>query len=141
MDDPRDIAEFIDFLASLTEPQWQTKVNADWTVKDVIAHLMGWAYEVAGVLPIVWETGKEPWFCKTSDYDTFNDRNVEKYSDSRPAEVLAEYSKAEEIVQVEIDKIGELRLRAQPAKYGWLFDEGPNGHWMNHLRQIKKALV
>lgn len=128
------------FLASLTESQWQTKVNDDWTVKDVIAHLVGWAYEVAGVLPTVWETGEEPWFCKTDDYDEFNDGNVKRCKDMSPEEVLAEYSRSEEVVQREIDKIGESRLREQPGKCRWVFDEGPNSHWINHLRQIKKAL-
>ena len=140
MDDPRNITEFIDFLASLAESQWQTKVNDDWTVKDVIAHLIGWAYEVAGVLPAVWETGEEPWFCKTCDYDEFNDGNVRRYKGLSPKETLAEYIRSEEIVKREIDRIGESRLRAEPDKYGWLFDEGPNGHWVSHFRQIKKAL-
>jgi hypothetical protein len=140
MDDPRNITEFIDFLASLTEPQWQTKVNADWTVKDVIAHLIGWAYEVAVALPTVWETGEEPWFCKTCDYDEFNDGNVRRYKGLSPGETLAEYIRSEKIVNAEIDRIGESRLR-ESGKYGWLFDEGPNSHWMNHFRQIKRVLV
>ena len=132
--------QFMAFLASLTESQWQKKVNEDWTVKDVIAHLVGWTYEVADALPVVWETGEEPWFCKTSDYDEFNDRNVEKYKGLSPVGILQEYAKAEDIVRVEADKIGESKLRKRPDVCGWLFDEGPNAHWLNHFRKIKNAL-
>lgn len=139
MDDPRNIAEFMNFLASLTESQWQARVNDDWTIKDVIAHLIGWAYEVAGVLPTVWATGEEPWFCRTSDYDEFNDGNVCRYKDLSPEETLTEYMRSEEVVKAEVAKIGESTLR-ESGGYGWLFDEGPNAHWINHFRQIKTAL-
>ena len=140
MDDPQNIIGFMDFLASLAESQWQTKVSADWTVKDVIAHLIGWAYEVAGVLPTVWETGEEPWFCKTCDYDEFNDGNVRRYKGLSPKETLAEYIRWEEMVKTQIERIGESRLR-ESGKYSWLFDEGPNAHWTNHFRQIKRAIA
>lgn len=139
MEDPRNIAEFTEFLASLSELQWQAKVNDDWTVKDVIAHLIGWAYEVADALPTVWETGEEPWFCRTSDYDEFNERNVLRYKSLSPGETLAEYIRSEEMVKAAVDGIGESTLR-ECGKYGWVFDEGQNSHWMNHYRQITKAL-
>lgn len=131
--------EFTAYLASLTDTQWQVKVNDHWNVKDVVAHLVGWAYEVADALPVVWATGNEPWFCETEDYDAFNDANVLKYSHLSPQKLLREYLRSEEIVQHEIDSVGESRLR-EARTYGWVFDDGPNSHLLRHFHQIRKAL-
>lgn len=127
-------------LENLTDKEWNLKVNPDWTVKDVISHLVGWEKEAVKELGQTWKTKKEPWFLKTSDFKEFNKRSVETYKNYSSKELLNEWKKYQKLLDKKIKEIGEDKLRAQPYLFSWVFDEGEDNHYLVHYNQIKKVL-
>ena len=82
-------------LRSLTDEEWSTPTECHpWTVKDVVAHLIGW--DEATVSPIElgrqavagWKTRKEH---GNSWLDATNQYQVDSHSSASPAEVLARF--------------------------------------------------
>ncbi len=131
--------DFLTYLKALPSDAWQDNVNEVWTVKDVVAHLVGWERECANVLQKVWDSKKEPWFLVTDEYDDFNARNVEEYKDCTPEQLLVEWEKWQNTLNEKIKEIGEENLRANPKLFAWVFDEGDDSHYEQHFQQIQKA--
>lgn len=142
---------FYTFLENLTDEQWDTKVDKNWTVRDVIAHLVGWEKECAIQTPIVYRTKQKPWFLKTNDYEKFNRKSIEEYKNFTLTELLQEWRKWQDKIQTEIDLIGEDKLKSQPKLFYWLFEDDSNkgtdafeeygeSHYSEHFKQIKAVL-
>ena len=60
------------FFRNLKPEDWDKRVTDLWTVKDVLAHLVGWEREVALEFRRTWGTDKKPWFVAIDDYNDFN---------------------------------------------------------------------
>ncbi len=133
--------ELISYLKKLSIDQWNLKVSEEWTVKDIVSHLIGWNIEAGKELPIVWKSGKTPWFLNTDDYEEFNRKYVEVHRTDSSDKVLRDFIESEEKFNKEIQKIGENNLRNQIDKYYWVFDEGNDNHYLEHLNQIKAAVL
>ena len=132
--------DFIDYLKSLEEEDWQKMVTDKWTVKDVVAHLVGWEKVAFNVLERYSKMGEdEPWMVKTDEYDRFNAGSVEKYKSYTPAELIVEWGRWQKGIDDLIEKIGEEKLRAN-KKMLWVFDEGESSHYGHHFGEIQKAL-
>lgn len=131
---------FIEYLKILEPSDWSRKINDKWTVKDVVAHLIGWDKGDPEIIRTTWETKKAPWFTKTKDFKEFNAKNVEFYKDYKSAELIKEWKKWKKKVREEIDKIGEEKLRKHPELFGWLFEKGGNKHEKFHYNQIKEVV-
>lgn len=115
-------------LNNLKPQDWNTKVDDQWTVKDVIAHLVGWERESAIQLPQIWSTKNKPWFTETSNYDEFNKKSVEQFSKLTSEELLNEWETwsvklAEESMAREVQE--ELQLIMKPEDFTYLC--GPYG--------------
>lgn len=82
--------EFIAYLRRLRPEEWDVKVTDKWTVKDVVAHMVGWEKDDPAAIRNAWETKQLPWFYATDAYDEFNKRSVEFYRDYAPHELLEE---------------------------------------------------
>lgn len=50
--------ELIRYLTNLSVDEWNLKVSDEWTIKDIISHLINWNLEASKVLPDVWKTKK-----------------------------------------------------------------------------------
>lgn len=88
--------DFLSFCKTLRPEDWQKRVNKGWTVKDLVAHMVGWEKEVAIELPKAWAKGEKPWFLLADNYDDFNDFNsqsVAVYRNFSNDELLAEWGK------------------------------------------------
>lgn len=133
--------KFILLLKSLKPEDWEIKVNENWTVKDVVAHMVGWEKEDARIIEDVWKSKKRPWFYETENYDEFNQKYINYYRDFTPEELIAEWEKYQREVDLEIKKIGEENLRARPDLFGWLFDESEGSHHNYHYQQIKNIVT
>ncbi|MGE5298224.1 MAG: maleylpyruvate isomerase N-terminal domain-containing protein [Acidobacteriaceae bacterium] len=129
----------ISFFKSLKPEDWAKKTSEKWTVKDVLAHLVGWEREVATTLPKSWETKTEPWFMATGNYQDFNQRVYKEFKDYPPEKLLAELEKWEEILKTEIEKIGADKIRQRPHM-SWVFDEGDEPHFGHHVQQVINVL-
>ncbi|MBN1778828.1 MAG: maleylpyruvate isomerase N-terminal domain-containing protein [Candidatus Buchananbacteria bacterium] len=132
--------QFIKLLESLDDSQWNLPVNKNWTIKGVVAHLVGWEKEAAEQLPIIWQTKSQPWFFQTDDYKKFNQQSIDRYSKLSGKELIKTWLDLQDKIEMEIQKIGEDNLRANP-EFLWVFDEGENSHYSHHFNQIKKALT
>ncbi len=133
-------SDFIPSLQTLKPEDWNKKVTDKWTVKDVVAHMVGWEKGDVEVIRMTWKTKKVPWFYETHDYDDFNRNAVEFYKNYTPQELIKEWEKWQNKVQEEINRIGEYKMKTRPDLFGWLFEEGENTHYNYHYRQIKNAL-
>lgn len=134
--------KFILLLKSLKPEDWEKKVNKDWTVKDVVAHMVGWEKEDVRIIGEVWKTKKRPWFYETENYDEFNKKYVDFYRDFTPEELISEWEKYQREVDREIKKIGEEKMRARPDLFDWLFEDkiAVDSHYGHHYHQIKNAI-
>lgn len=128
--------DFLEFLKNLKEEDWAKKINENWTIKDVVAHLVGWEKESARVLKDVWGSEKDPWFLLDGNYEKFNARSVDFYKSYSAEELIREWEKWQGVLEGEIKEIGENNLRQDP-KMNWVFDEE---HYKYHLDQIKSSL-
>jgi len=133
-------SEFIEFLQNLTPEQWMTKVTDKWTVKDVISHLIGWNIDASSELKNMWETGRDVWFLTRENYGEFNEKYVTLFEKLTPGEVLKKWVESEDEFNKIVGQIGEENLRKDNEKYYWVFDEGEDNHYLEHLNQLKKAI-
>ncbi|HUY69876.1 MAG TPA: maleylpyruvate isomerase N-terminal domain-containing protein [Candidatus Tyrphobacter sp.] len=141
---------FISYLKTLRPDDWDVKVTSKWTVKDVVAHMVGWEKRSAEVIKITWETKRLPrWMTSSEEYDDFNRKNIEYYRNRTPADLISEWESWQEKIQEEIDRIGEDNLKSRSDLFGWFFgkekgnrpeDYTNKNHYEHHYRQIRKAL-
>ncbi|NTU47095.1 hypothetical protein HGA88_05705 [Candidatus Roizmanbacteria bacterium] len=134
------VTKCIAFLKTLSDKEWNTKVDAQWRVRDVVAHLINWETEVVKVLPEVWQSRKQPWFMQTDNFDVFNHHAIEKYKTYTPQQLIETWINLEKQVQEEIAKIGAARLQAVKNDFDWFFDDDEKSHVLEHLNQIKTTL-
>jgi hypothetical protein len=140
---PRD---FLNYCQTLAPADWQKMVTSKWTVKDVVAHLLGWEREDPEIIQQAWATKTPPWFESTNERDdAFNQRAIDEFHDVPPDQLLAELARWQDKVEQTIQAIGEDELKKYPKIFRWLF-EGPNGsrgnkHYQHHYGQIVKAVA
>ncbi len=131
--------DFIEYLKSLKPKDWEVKISDKWTVKDVVAHLVGWEKEVTNTLDESIKTGEQPWFMKQENWDKFNRQNTDFYIDHTPGELLNEWQMWQDRLETKIKEWGEQELRCN-KDMDYLFDEGEDSHYKHHWEQIKKVL-
>ena len=66
--------DFISYIKTLKPVDLNKQVSDKWTVKDVVAHMIGWEKEDTKVIGLTWKTKKRPWFYETDHYDDFNNK-------------------------------------------------------------------
>ena len=98
--------DFIDYLKQLKVGDWSKMATEKWTVKDVVAHMVGWEKDSPGTIKKTWETRQTPWFMKIDDYDDFNRKVVEFYKNYTPNQLIEEFEKWQYRTKEEIDLIG-----------------------------------
>lgn len=135
--------DFISYLKTLKPVDWDKKVTDQWTVKDVVAHMVGWEKESVRVLKDFLKNGKgNPWFINTDGYDEFNAKLVKHYKNYSTRRLIQEWEKYMGEIEALIDRVGEKRLRGRKDMQ-WLFEnteEGYQGHYSHHLKQIEKVV-
>ncbi len=124
--------EFENLLNSLTGEQWSIKVNSEWTIKDVVAHLIGWEKEAANSLSKSWKTKKSSWFVQIENSNEFNSKSVKEYKNLNYKQIIKEWIYWQDQLNKIIQEIGESNLRKEK--------ENEKNHYLLHLNQIKKAL-
>jgi len=136
-------SDFIKYLKQLKPDDWNVQVTDKWTVKDVVAHMVGWEAIDPAAIRESWRTKKRPWFYETDDYDIFNQKCIDKYGKYAPRQLIAMLEKFQALVREEINRIGEDNLRKKPRIFGWLFEreEDKGSHYNHHLEQIRNAII
>ena len=131
--------DIIIFFKDLKESDWNISVTKKWRVKDVLSHLIGWERECAQELLKVFETGLEPWFMATDNYDDFNEKIYQEFKNYSPETLISELEKWQDVLEKNIQAVGEEKIR-QRSHTDWVFDEGNEPHFEQHLKQIREAL-
>ncbi len=129
--------EILQFCDELQPSDWQKMATSTKTVKDVLAHLVGWQREVATEFEKSIR-GQEPWFISVSNYDDFNDRIDKEFKTISAKDLLKEFRKWDDTLERRISELGEDMLRRR-KEAEWVFDEGDDGHFLEHFNQIKRA--
>ena len=139
--------DLIAFLKTLKPEDWNKTVTSKWTVKDVVAHMVGWEKGDAEAISQIWKTKTPPWWKTNPNYDEFNAKVIEFYKDYTPEKLIAEWEMWQNKVSEEIDRIGYHNIKARPDLFDWLLEEDDNytlndggSHYEHHYKQIKKAL-
>src|SRR5688572_18897186 len=96
-------SKFINYLKTLQPEDWSKMATSQWTVKDVVAHMVGWEKGDAEVIRGAWKLKTKPWWLVTDNYDEFNAQSVEFYKNCTPEELLAEWQMWQEKVQEAVD--------------------------------------
>lgn len=140
-------SNFINYLKTLPSEDWSRMVTSRWSVKDVVAHMVGWEKGDAEVIREAWELKIKPWWLLTDNYDEFNAKSVEFYKDYTPEELIAEWQMWQDKVREEVERVGEENLRSHPDLFAWVFEgvdddrrDGTLSHYKHHYSQIKRTL-
>ena len=138
---------FISYLKTLQHDDWDKMATSQWTIKDVVAHMIGWERSDVDVIKKSWETKTPPWWKTKDEDDAFNAKWVAYYKNYSPAQLIGEWEMWQGKVNEEINKIGAQNLKNHPELFDWLFEglddnrsNGKESHYKHHFNQIKKAL-
>src|SRR5436309_2991200 len=97
--------DFVGYLKTLKPEDWNKMATSQWTVKDVVAHMVGWEKRDAEVIPVIWATKKKsPWMNAEEEYDEFNARWVAFYKDCTPEQLLVEWEMWQKKVSAVVDE-------------------------------------
>lgn len=132
--------DFLDYCKNLKPEDWEVIATSKWTVKEVVAHLVGWEKEAVKTFKESWTSGVKPWFMVTDDYEDFNTKVIEEYKSFSPEELLTEWKKWQDELDRLVKEVGEEKVNARYKEFGWVMDLGEESHYDHHLKQIKKAL-
>ena len=131
--------EFLELLENFKPKDWNIKVK-NRTIKEIVAHLVGWEKEAVEQLDVTWKTKEKPWFLKTNNYDRFNQKSMDYYKNHSTEELIKEWKHWQNLLDEKIEEIGEENLRKKPELFEWVFDEGDESHYLEHLNEIKEVL-
>ena len=106
--------DFISYLKTLKLDDWNKKATDRWTIKDVVAHMVGREREDVEEIKKIWDTKQKPWFMETDNYDEFNAKWAEFYKDYTSDELISEWELWQKKVTEEIDKIGYSNIKSRP---------------------------
>ena len=132
--------EIILYLKTLPYDSWGLSVTLKWTLKDVVAHMIGWTELDVESLERIHETEILPWRKKGFDVNKYNAQSVERYSKIKPDELLDIWIKLLDRRGEQIKSIGKDNIKKDKELFYYLFEEGNSKHTLHHYQQMKKAL-
>ncbi len=109
-----------DVVSKLTEFQMKThKVQGNWTVKDILAHISAWNWEIITQAELVL-SGKKPWYTYKTETE-FNEEAV-KARESWPVEkIISEWHESFDVLISKLVNFSEKEWNFE------LDDEWPEG--------------
>lgn len=142
------------FVFTLPEEKFLPKIVGDWSIKDVIAHLAAWNWEVIDEVDRVLKN-KAIWpgrYDNTVGEDEFNRKEVEKRRDKSWEESVKDWDDSFSALIKRMERLSDDEWRHQSGNQTWsdnapvtvfsLFDyeyEG-EGHEGGHAKQIVENL-
>ena len=141
----RELEEVISSLS--TEQITKEHIFDDWTMKDVVAHISAWNWEVVKGIDEGLQ-GQKPWYVQ-ADEDEFNAQTIKKRKNWSWEDVLQEWKDSWGALLKRVERLSDDEWRYQiphtwpdgtPLTIGSLFDyeyEGAN-HEGGHAKQIRE---
>jgi len=93
-------------LSKLTKEQMiNEKVQGNWTVKDIIAHISAWNWELINQTNLV-ISGKKPWYTDTSEAE-FNEKSVKIRKPWSFEKVLSEWRESFDALLIRMNELSQ----------------------------------
>jgi uncharacterized damage-inducible protein DinB len=109
-----------ELLKAIEELSWreltQTPVYADWTMKDVLAHFIGWDQHVIEILPLIVQNRADE--IAGVDPDDLNHRTVAAWRDKPLAEVLAAVKASHQQIVEMISVLNHIQIDLRRERQG-----------------------
>jgi hypothetical protein len=132
----REYKAFHETLRGLNEEQMTQVWLGTWSIKDIVAHMVGWHREMTPALERM-ARGERPMRPGVSydDVDTWNAKFAAAARGKSVAEVLLEFDKSHEEFMLAADQVPDERF--EPGKTAWkLVDLNSAHHYREHGAQI-----
>ncbi len=86
--------------------------------------MAGWEKRDAEVIRIFWKTKRRsPWMSTRKEWDEFNRKEVERYKNYTPRQLIEEWEQWQKKVAEEIDEIGYQNIKSRPDLFDWLIED------------------
>ncbi|MFA6602746.1 MAG: hypothetical protein WCT01_02985 [Candidatus Shapirobacteria bacterium] len=131
--------EIIRLLKTLPPETWNLVIDNKWTIKEIVAHFVGWEEECVSQLPLIWQNQRTACFLFLDEVGDakFNQESLEKYAHLSPTQLLTEWEKWLKQGEKTVQEIDENNMKTNPKLFSWWFDQS---HYQGHYDQIRKAL-
>ena len=136
--------EYFEILEDLNQEQWQLVLNRGWTIKggwtifDCISHFVAWEKEAVNQLTNI--PRKKACDMSFNDYKKFNKIAVEKYKNYSTKELINNWKKLQNLLEIRIKKLSKEELKEKLLLFDWIDEGRENNHYSYHLPEIKKCL-
>jgi uncharacterized protein (TIGR03083 family) len=133
----RDYQAFCETIEGLNEDELNEGGLDGWSVKDIVAHLVGWHREIGPALERIARGEKPiPEGVSYDDVDQWNARFVAARRDMPGADLLLELDKSHEYFMHVANAVPDERF--QPERTAWkLVDLNSAHHYREHAEQIR----
>lgn len=137
-------SELLAQLAQISEAQAiQPNAEGEWSVKDILAHIMYWEQTVANELSL-YASGQTPRAIPQAEIQGLNDRNTAYH---RPRPYTEIKTDLQNTMQAHLDAVEGLTEEQAQAPCSWMdiehvIDNSTDemGHWRMHIDAIQKWL-
>lgn len=134
-----EFAGFLDTIDGLSDEQMTNVWYGEWSVRDILAHIVGWHREEVAMLERM-ASGERPWAEGSghpyNEGDAWNARFVEKWHTASPATILEELKASEGAYIAAARLLPEERFREGRTTHR-LLQEGGIDHYRDHAAQIR----
>ena len=101
-----DHQKLVKVLSKLTRKQLSDeKVQGTWTVKDIIAHISAWNWELITQADLVL-SGKKPWYTDTTEAE-FNEKAVKTRESWSLERILSEWSESFDALLARLNELSQ----------------------------------
>ncbi|MFW9813048.1 MAG: DinB family protein [Candidatus Thorarchaeota archaeon] len=101
-----DHQNLIDVISKLTEFQMKTdKVQGSWTVKDILAHISAWNWEIIKQAELVLSRTK-PWYTGKTEAE-FNEEAVKTRESKSIEEIISEWHESFDVLMSKMESFSE----------------------------------
>ncbi len=129
----------LESIEGLTEEQAsRTMASGKWSIKDVLAHIIGWDEECTRAIQKAIDEEQKPGFLdwKKEDMDAFNRKQVQERKQRTFKELVEELKQTEGEWNRQTGRLTDEEIDRHPGWWKWMEDAG---HDIQHAKQIMEA--
>ncbi len=133
----QEFAALMEAVQGLSDEQTARRWCGSWSVRDILAHIIGWHHEMDDALERIARGEKPvPEGVDYSDVDAFNARFVQTWQGTSPAALLAELKASKDLLVAAARLVPEERFEEGRAAYRIFRSVGAD-HYREHAPEIK----
>lgn len=134
----REFAALVEAVQGLSDEQMGRPWYDSWSVRDILAHIIGWHHEMDDALERIARGERPvPEGIDYNDVDGFNARFVETWAGTSPAALLPELKASKDLFVAAARQVPEERFQEGRAAYRILRGTGA-GHYREHAPAIRQ---